>query len=365
MGKRELLIIVGFVVIGTLAYQLTAPAATSSEGFSLSKIWNELKREVHGNPSSATTTKTGTHDVGPALTEVRFSSVSRLRVVGEDRNDLAYELKVESNGPDEKTALEYAKRVLLKTDDLGTTLTFRVEYPSEARQTSELTVKVPLRLAIRVQGGANLEASNLSSLRLEGVGSQVKIQSIAGAVTGTHRGGELEVNGASNVRLTLQGSHATFHDITDAIALDVRNAECELTGTKATIEIEQINSRVTIVAPASTVRVGGERGRITIEAPSAETSVDVRRAEIEVLVRKPVPLTLVTTDEELRLLLDGPPAIAVDAVAPDGSISTPGLDLKPETVDKDVRLAHVFGEAPKIRASLRNLRGEIVIRMAK
>jgi hypothetical protein len=365
MGKRELFIILGFVVVGALAYQLTAPAATSSEGFSFSRMWEAMRREVHGNPSSAETTLTGSHPLGPAFTEVRFADVSRLRVLGEARDDLAYELKVESSGPDEKTALEYAKKTLLKTDDMGTALSFRVEYPREARQTSELTVKVPLRLGVRIQGGSHIEASNLSSVRLEGVSSLVKINGITGSVTGTHRGGEIEIAGAASVRLTLQGSHAKFHEISQTITLDLRNAECELSPVKATIEIEETNSRVTIAQPQGTVRIGGERGRITIEAPANETRVDVRRAEVEVVLRDAVPLTLVTTDEELRLLLDGPPPIHVDAVAPNGSISTPGLDLTTDTVDKEVRLTHAFGDAARTRASLRNLRGEIVIRMTK
>jgi hypothetical protein len=364
MGKRELFIILGFVVVGALAYQLTAPAATT-EGFSFSRMWDAMKREVHGNPSRAETTLTGTFEAGPALSEVRFAEVSRLKVLGEDRADLSYELKVESNGPDEKTALEYARRTLLKTDDMGTALSFRIEYPREGRQTSELTVRVPLRIGIRIQGGSHVEASNLSSVRLEGVSSLVRISGITGSVTGTHRGGELEVAGAGSVRLTLQGSHAKFHEVSQTIGLDLRNAECELTEMKAAVEIEETNSRVTVAQPRGTVRIGGERGRITIEAPAGETRVDVRRAEVEVVLRAAVPLTLVTTDEELRLILEGSPAIVVDAAAPDGSISTPGLDLATETVEKEVRLTHAFGDAARTRASLRNLRGEIVIRMTK
>ncbi len=272
---------------------------------------------------------------------------------------------MESNGPDDATALAYAKRAALKTDDMGPALAFRVTLPREGRQTTELTVKIPLRLDLRVQGGARLEVSNVASVRLEGVSSDVKITSVAGPVTGTHRGGDLEVGGVGAVRLTLQGSHATFHDITQTIALDLRNAECELTQPKGTVEIEETNSRVTIVQPAGPVRIGGERGRIRIESPASETRVDVRRAEVEVVLRDAIPLTVVTTDEELRLQLEGTPAIRLDAVAPSGEITTPEFDLKTETVDGEVRLTHAFGENASARVSLRNLRGEIVISKTK
>ena len=366
MGKRELFIILGFVVVGVLAYQLTAPAATSDEGFSFSKIWQAMRREVRGNPARAEYTHTGSFEAPATLTEVRFADVSRLRVIGEARQDVGYELKVESNGPDDQHALEYAKRSVLKTDDMGGALTLRVEYPPEARQTSELVVKVPLRMNVRVQGGSRLEATNVASIRLEGVTSTVKIASIAGAVTGSHRGGSLDVSGAGAVRLTLSGSQAKFQEVRQALTLDMRNTECEIEEPKGTVEIEEINSRITIADPAGPVRVGGERGRVVVNAPQAEIRVDVRRAEVEVSLKASVPLTLVTTDEELRLVLDGPPAIEIDAVASNGSISTPGLDdLKPETTDRETRLTHSFGKNATVRASLRNLRGEIVIRMAK
>jgi hypothetical protein len=347
-----------------VAYQLTAPASTSSEGFSFSKIWEAMRREVHGNPARASTTIAGSLAATPSLSEVRFESVSRLQVLGETRADISYELKVESNGPDEATALSYAKRARLKTDDMGGSIVFRIELPSEGRQTTELTVKVPSRLAVRVQGGSRLEVSNVGSVRLDGVSSSVKISSVAGQVTGIHRGGEMEVVGAGPVRLTLQGTHAKFLEMVHPIALDLRNAECEIDQPKGTVEIEVMNSEVKILQPAGTVRVGGERGRIEIEAPKNETRVDVRRAEVEVLLREAVPLTLVTTDDDLRLLLEGPPAIQLDAVAPNGEISTPGLDVKPETSEREARLSHTFGDGGP-RVSLRNLRGQIVIRMAK
>ena len=132
MGKRELFIILGFVVVGVLAYQLTAPASTSSEGFSFSKIWEAMRREVHGNPARATTTIAGSLPATPGLTEVRFESISRLQVLGETRGDISYELKVESNGPDEATAQSYAKRARLKTDDMGARSSSGSSFPTRA-----------------------------------------------------------------------------------------------------------------------------------------------------------------------------------------------------------------------------------------
>ena len=48
MGKRELLLVLGFAVVGTVIYQLTArPAAEGARHFSLSAIVDHVRRVIH------------------------------------------------------------------------------------------------------------------------------------------------------------------------------------------------------------------------------------------------------------------------------------------------------------------------------
>jgi hypothetical protein len=70
---------------------------------------------------------------------------------------------------------------------------------------------------------------------------------------------------------------------------------------------------------------------------------------------------VLTTDETLTLVLDGPPAIELDASTSDnGHVQAADFALQPETVERTSRLAHVFG--PKgARVVLRNARADIVI----
>ncbi len=54
MGKRELLLIAGFLMVGTMVYFATAPEPAPGErGFSISRIMDEVRREVSGNHASA------------------------------------------------------------------------------------------------------------------------------------------------------------------------------------------------------------------------------------------------------------------------------------------------------------------------
>src|SRR5262245_23211458 len=112
MGKRELLIIIAFVAIGALAYQVTAPAPKEGEGrFSFAKIFSNIRNEMRSNAASATITRNGVVALRPGVTELRLASSRALpiTITGEARTDIGYELIVQSNGPDEATARAWAE----------------------------------------------------------------------------------------------------------------------------------------------------------------------------------------------------------------------------------------------------------------
>ena len=70
MGKRELLLIAGFVLAGIGLYYATAPAgAPGDQGFSPSRIIEHLRREIRGNQASAELTTTLTHPLAATTNE--------------------------------------------------------------------------------------------------------------------------------------------------------------------------------------------------------------------------------------------------------------------------------------------------------
>ena len=106
-----------------------------------------------------------------------------------------------------------------------------------------------------------------------------------------------------------------------------------------------------------TIRLTGRDGKVTIDDPHAETSVEVRNAEVDVTLRHPTPLTLITSERSLRLRLDGSPAITVDAVATDGGrIVSEDFRLQPESVDRQQKLAHTFGDRATARDAQKSSR---------
>jgi hypothetical protein len=66
------------------------------------------------------------------------------------------------------------------------------------------------------------------------------------------------------------------------------------------------------------------------------------------------------------LILAGAPAFSLDAAASDADIQATEFELKPERVSEaDARLSHQFGGKSDVRITLRNTRGDVVLRKSK
>ncbi len=369
MGKRELLIIVAFVALGAVAFELTAPPAPEGRGFSLSRWWQTARRGIRGNQAMASSTQQGEIELGSGVTEVRVTGTNRgVRVVGEDRKNVAWELHVESNGPDQATAQAWAKRAKLKLDDLGSSVSITVTFPTEGSQWGALMLRVPSRMAVKISGGSGgADVSEVAAVDFDRVAGEVSLKDIKGAITGSQSNGELTIMGGASVDMTLTNTRTTIGEISRDVTLDARNGRCEISDVEGAIEIKQTNQETTIDAPHSSTRITGTGGSISIQRPKKDVKVDCRRTEVEVGLDTAVPLTLLTTDETLRLLLDGPPSINLDAAATDGgSIHAEDFDLQVKSSEGEQRCSKVFGDASTAaRVTLRILRGTIVIRKMK
>jgi hypothetical protein len=364
MGKRELLIAVCFIAIGFIAYQLTAPPPKDGErGFSLSRIFSQIRSEMRSNSTRVQHKHEGTLPMSAELDELRLNPgrSSATIVTAEDRKDIAYELQVESTGPDEATALKYAKETALKTDDMGSALAISVFYPAGGRQTSTLTLRVPAALAVRLESGSRSRVKGVRAVMLGAVSGETLLNEVKGAVTGTHRQGDLTVTRAGSVNLTLVSSRAKFSEIDRALTLNARAGESEVSQSRGTVEITATNSETTVTGHDGPVQISGEGGVFRLKSPKKESRVDVRRAEVIIELQLPVSVTAFTTDETLRLELDGAVPIDLDAsVSSGGSVQASDFSLHADKSGDASRLHHVFGDKGA-RVVLRNTRADIVI----
>lgn len=362
MGKRELLIIVGFLVVGAVVYQFTAPPATGGSSWSFSSIFDEARREMRGNPGRATITHTKTLSVPAGLKELRILRLSRsVQVIGEARDTIAYELSVSSDGPDDATAKTYAERTVFLEDDLGESLVLRVDYPEEASQQSQAIVRVPARLAVRVESATGVEVTGVSAVHVEAARGAVTIKDVDGPVTGYHQDGNVTIAGAESVKMRLTRLRSRVSGVADGLVLDVRDGECAVETSAGALEIDSTRAEISITGHKGTVLVRGADGSVSVTQPAAETKIDMRRADVEVTTSGSAPITIITTDQTARLIVPAAASLTLDALSVDGAIQATDVGLTPESVNGDAKLVHTFGGG-KARVTIRNTRGDIVIR---
>jgi hypothetical protein len=205
MGKRELLLVFCFVVVGVVVYQTTARPAPGERGLSLSRLIESARREIRGNRVNAEATTTVAHAITPAVTELRVvGALLEIEVAGENRSDVETTTHVESNGYDEAEAREYVKQSRLIADRTESSLILRMEFPRGGRQRGTLKVKVPARLQVRVEPGPPgvLRVSDIASLEVTGTRGETVVRRIPGRVEINHRGGKADIEDVGSLEFT-------------------------------------------------------------------------------------------------------------------------------------------------------------------
>jgi hypothetical protein len=359
MGKRELLIILGIVATGVAIQWVTAAPPVDEPRFSLSRTIASWRREAASGAATARVTHTGAFPAPTTLTEIRVLSPGPVKVIGEPRGDLAYTLTVDANGPDETTARAHGQATRLKPDDLGSALSLAVDAPNGVRPRTTIELRVPARLAVRLETGSEAAVTGVTSVYLGGVVGDTVVADILGTVTGSHRNGALSVSAAGGVSMTLVGSKGTFTSITGASAVTARNGSARFIGTAGPVDLEADAAEVHVDGAEGPVRVRGSAGTFSIDRPQADLRVDVRRASVEVTIDRAVPVTIFTTDRPITLRLD-PVAVEIDAMTTDGGrIDASAFGVTPDVATDETRLRHAFGDSARV--ALRNRRADIVI----
>jgi hypothetical protein len=365
MGKRELLIVAAFVVLGAAAWRLTAPPASpGGRSFSLdtlSEIWRNRNSPRPAGHAVATTN--GTIEVAAALSELRLSSVSEVAVEGGDRTDIAWSLEAEARGPSDTAAREAAERIRLQHDDLGTVLALSVRGPDNTPLTSKLTLRVPSRLAVRVESARRTRLSSVAGVRLENLVGNADLKHIAGGIDGAHRNGELTIDDGRDVTLALIGSTAVIRRSLGAVSISARNGSTRIEQPAGAVVAEATNQHLTVVESLGDVRVGGVGGEITIERPRRAIDIDARRTRVTLLLDRAVPATVFSAEGGVMLTLADVSLVALDVIADVGKIDAQRVGLTP--VDRDGRSHLTQAIDGAARVAIRGEASSIVIAAGK
>ena len=380
MGKRELLLVVGFVLMGAIVYQFTAPPPDpSARGFSFSRILDNIRREVRGRPESAEVTQNFTRPVPEGLKEIRIRMPSGgIAVTGEDRTDINAEFHVRSNGYDKAEAEKLAKESTLKFDEAGGVLILATDFPEEGTQRPTLRLKVPSRLAIKVDDkNGEMTITNVELVAMGIARAATTITNVRGAVTLTQRGSTATITDVGSLKLTsAAGARIRVAQVRGDVTLALQGGEFRGEGFTGALEVDARTTDVQfdkLDGLRGPVRVNANLGKVVFNGLKSDARIDGRETEVRVSMAAATPLAIYNEGEEPIELTVPPGGFTVDALSVNGRITLDG-ELEqgglrvvappeggPSDNSRETRLnGSIKGGGPTI--TLRSQRGDITLR---
>jgi hypothetical protein len=370
MGKRELLLIAGFILVGVMVYLVTAPEpAPGQQGFSIARLVDGLRREVRGHQASAEVRTSSTTPIPPGVTELRLDpKTATVSIAGEDRKDVAFDLLVWSNGFDEAEARKYATATRLKVAEVGSSLVVGIEYPDPGQQRATLTIRIPAPLALRIQPSrGKLDLSNIASAELVEARGQVTIKHVTDRLSMTHRGGTLTLESIGSLKLNTRGSVVSLKGLTREGVIQMQAGELRANAVGGPLEIETNGSTLQLEdlsatrKPLQLTTVGGS---VTMTGIVSETRIDSRDTRLDVTIEKPARVDVYAEGEEPLLVTLPEGGFDLEAVTLDSRLIVPEGFVEVKSSESEARAsAPIDGGGPKI--TLRASRGDITIRPRK
>ena len=373
MGKRELLLIVAFVIVGAVVYQATAPPPGPNErSFSFSRIIEHVKREMRGNRAKAETTTETTVEVEATTSEIRVTGLyTEVNITGENRADVQARFHVSSNGVDEAEAKRLAGDSQVLIDRWGPVIRFASKYPVAGRQFGTLTLVVPKRLLIRVdQGSPRMSIQHVGSVEMPSSRTgETTIKHVSGRLTMEHRAGRLIIEDVGTLKLNARSGEVSVTHVKGEASLSMQSGELTATSIGGPIEVESQGASVALRKledARGPLRVNASGGSLTLDGLSSEARIDGRNVELDVTMAKAAPVTISNEGDEPIELTPPSGGFVLDAVVSHGRLSLPDdfdRQVKVVTAEKDSEQrasGAVRGGGPTI--TLRANRGDIRIR---
>ena len=348
MGRRELALIVGFIVAGVVVWQVTAPKA-EGPGFSLGGWLNEVRREMRGRRASAEVTTNPAIPMDAAIAELRLTLSGEITIAAEDREDIKAELKVISDGFDEAEAKKLATETSLKIDRFADSIVIAWNFPDPGRQVPRLTLTVPSRLRVQLEGGGTVGVTGVEALTLARTRGSIKAEKVRGPVKGDPRGGNLTIDGAESIDLTLTGGETSLRNVRGDVRLNVRNAEVRLDKANARLTVVGNDGRIRVDNVAGDVRAETVEGDLELNDISAGIDIDARDTPVTLGWLRAGPAKVQVRDGSLEMTLPKDAAsYSLDVRATRGELRVPDAFQK-TTEGEDIAVRKSAGSnAPSI-----------------
>jgi hypothetical protein len=366
MGKRELLLIIGFLCVGIVAYQVTAPADAAGTGFSVSGLIDKIRREIRGQNYELQTDRTASAEPDAEVTAIRLDGLrGTVTITGEDRRDVSASLHVSVYGADEAQARAFRDAVTLGFEPDGETLNLRARVRTDEMRRGphvQLVVRIPKRLGVRLSlGGGEVEVAHAASVVFERGSGKAVLSDISGAITGEFGSGTLEIDQAGSVEIETRRSEVRIVNVAGPLKLDAQSGDVRVREVHgpSQLTLERTDSEIEDLSGA--LEVEGNGGDLRVRNVKAPVKISVERMDVSITLAAPAQVEASTMGDTHELALPSSGGVTLRAVATNGEIRASDSAITVVGQGEERRAeATLRGGGPLIK--LESHRGDIVIR---
>lgn len=363
MGKRELLLLVVFVVLGVGVYQVTAPASEpDAPGFSLTRIFQMARAHVQGDQVRRTTERTATLAVPPGVTRLTLRAPrGPVTVEASDRPDIEVRVQLVLGGVDEADVVRQEQAARLEMKAAGTEATFAIDLGDHGRRPRyEMHVRLPKALALRVEGGrGRIEATGIAGLELAGYRGEIRTEALTGPVTGELRDGRAEFGDGATIDLETEGVLLRA-DRATSVTLKSERGTIDLVDPAGPVSIEQDYARMDIRGSGGPITITGDGGTITLRDVAHPLKIAASRLTVTAELARPVETTIDDEDDTVELALPRDGGLQLELAVTDGELRLPTSLESTTTENRQSLTTTVGGGGPLVKVTLE--RGELRLR---
>lgn len=344
MGKRELLLLVVFIVLGVGVYQVTAPAApVDSPGFSLGRLVQFAKAHFNGPQARRSASKTATLAPGAEVTMLDLTDLSGPVIVeGTDRADIQVRLDAALAGLDAGDLDTQERALGLALAASGPTATLRVTHGGRSRRPRlEMRIEVPKRLKVRLGGTRfSAEVRHVAGLDLAEYAGDLRTEGLAGPITGTYESGRAEFGEGAVVTLKTEGGRVRL-ERPASVTLDSERTGIDIVDAAGPITITDDYARMDIRGTGGPVKVTGDGGTIALRQIAHPVTLDATRLTVDAEFDRPVAASFSIKDDDVDVTLPREGGVLLDVKVTNGDLRLP--DGVPPVVS---------GETQSVKAAL-------------
>jgi len=364
MGKRELLLLVVFVVLGVGVYQVTAPASEpDAPGFSLGRLLQMARAHVQGDQVRRTAERTAIlAEAGPGLTRLTLQAPrGQVTIDASDQPGIEVKALLHFGGIDDADIArqEQATRLDLAREGAEARVSLHLD-ENGRRPRYELHVRVPRGLAVRIDGGrGRVEATGIGGLELTDYRGEVRTEALTGPVTGELRDGRAEFGEGAVIDLETEGVLIRGEG-SASVTLKAERGTIDLVDPAGPVTIAQDYARMDIRGSGGPITITGEGGTVTLRDVAHPLKIAADRLTVNAELARPVPTTIDDEDDTIELTLPRDGGLQLELAVTDGELRLPS-SLKATTGENRQSLITTLGGGgPLVKVQLQ--RGELRLR---